>query len=108
MSVTVRHVTASGRLDECWSLYAPDRRIDVLVRRGACPLALAIYVCSKERACVGAHRITRIDGESWAILPEHYATIMLMGRPRLVAIPKPIGGELAPGAQAVCAELEQL
>ena len=96
--IAVRHVTASGRLDECWSLYAPDARIEALVRMGGVVVPLALYVCSAERPRAGAYRIARIDSESWRVLPELYVTIMMMGRPRLLAVPRAIQ-ELAMGDQ---------
>ena len=95
--ITVKHVTASGRADQGWTFYPPDRRIDVLIRRGACPLALALYVCSREQPAAGAHRILRVDSDSWRILPERFMRIMVMGLARLIAIPAAIGSELAPG-----------
>lgn len=101
MTLSVRHASASGRLDEEWSYLRNEQRIEALVRRGSVVLRLSFAICAKAKVRFGAHPIVRVDGESWRVLPERGVRIWPNGIERVVAIPCPIGDELAPGEHLI-------
>lgn len=101
MTITVRHSTASGRLDECWDFDVIQQRIEALVRMGGVSVPLEILVCSQERPRVGAHPILRVDSESWRVLPARYVVTWPHRSASLCAVSCPIGDVLAPGQHLI-------
>lgn len=68
----VRHITASGRLDEAWSYDPVARVVTALVRVGAVSLEVHVPVCSRDAPRIGTHPIRRVDSETWLILAARY------------------------------------
>lgn len=99
MTLSVRHVSASGRLDndERWSFDRGDWRIDATVRMGARLVPVVVYACSQARPRLGAHPLARVDGETWRVLPVRYVRAWPNGLETLIAVACPIGDVLAPG-----------
>lgn len=68
--ITIRHRSASGRLDMLWEFDPARRVIDAVLRmEGGPELAFAIRVCAPDKPIPFAHPILRLDSESWHILP---------------------------------------
>lgn len=97
MSVTLRHKSASGRLDNAWEYDAREQRVHAIVRAGAIAATIDVEVCSPERPLMGAHPIKRVNGETWRIEAERYVREWVGGVERLRAIPCPIGDAIGPG-----------
>ncbi len=71
--IQIRHRSASGRLDEVWEYDSARRCLDVVLRLGsAAPLAFNIPVCAIDKPRLGAYAMTRLDGESWRVLPTRF------------------------------------
>lgn len=97
MSITLRHKTASGRLDNAWELVPCADRIHAVVRAGAIAASIDVEICSRARPRMGAHPIKRVNGEIWRIEAERYVREWVGGVERLRAIPCPLGDALGPG-----------
>ncbi len=86
--ITLRHRSASGRLDALWD-WDPERMVlDLVFRLGtAQPRAVTVKVCAVDTPRLWCHPLARLDGESWRILPAMFvpATSSLPGRPPTLA-----------------------
>jgi hypothetical protein len=70
--ITVKHRSASGRLDHLWEFCPLRNVIELVIRIGnAAPAAFTIRVCSLEKPQLWCHPIARLDAESWRILPAY-------------------------------------
>jgi hypothetical protein len=68
--LTIRHRSASGHPDSLWEFDSGRGVIDLVFRLGsAAPIAVTVKICALERPKLWCHPITRLDGESWRILP---------------------------------------
>jgi len=77
--LTLRHRTASsGSLINLWE-YDPARHvIEMVIREAAGPEQdYTLPVCLAGRPRLGAHVISRVNEETWRILPTHYALLSL-------------------------------
>ena len=64
---------------------------------GSHTLVLDMAVCSPARPVFGAHPITRVNDESWRVVPLRYVRTWPGGVERLEALRCPIADLLAPG-----------
>jgi hypothetical protein len=111
--IVVRHISASGCLNDGWESLA-DGRIDARVRRGSLVLHITFAICLKERPRFGSHPVMRHGDDAWLVLPERYCRCWPNGIERLFPIKCPIADLLAPGEQlvlsstpeSVCKEIE--
>lgn len=77
--LTLKHRTASGgNLTNMWE-YDPARRVlELVIREASGPtMDLTVPVCVSGRPRLGAHIITRVNEETWRILPSHYGLVSL-------------------------------
>lgn len=96
--IQVRHRLASGRLDEAWEFDPSRRVIDLVLRQGSAkPLAFTIPVCAIDRPRLGAFAMSRLDSDSWRILP----TCFVLYGERLVHHEMPIHPEIGGRVQIV-------
>lgn len=71
--IHIRHRSASGRLDEAWEFDSARRVLDVVFHLGsAAPVAFTIPVCAIDKPRLGAFAVTRLDGDSWRVLPTRF------------------------------------
>lgn len=83
---SIRHITASGRLDEHWSYDRARRVVTLFVRVGNVSLPpIDVPVCSDEARRAGAYPVRRRDGETWIILPARYLSVAA-AEPRAVVV----------------------
>lgn len=116
MKVTVRHATASGRLDELWTFSPASASVEGLVRFGAVSVPFVVRLCSIARPELGAHPIIRIDGQTWRVLPQRYVRKWPRGIETLAPIDCALTDEFPIGAslelictpESVSEELERL
>ncbi len=86
--ITLKHRTASGRLDALWEYDDARKCIELVFRLGtAKPRAVTVKVCAIDAPRIWCHPLTRLDGESWRILPAMMipAHTSLPGRPPTLA-----------------------
>lgn len=77
--LTLRHRSASsGDLTNLWE-YDPARHVlEIVIREASGPaLDLTVPVCVAGRPRLGAHVVTRVNEETWRILPAHYTLVSL-------------------------------
>lgn len=68
--ITLKHRTASGRLDALWEFCGERRALELVFRLGhAKPLALTVPVCAVDNPVLLSHPIMRLDSSSWRVLP---------------------------------------
>jgi len=68
--LTIRHRTASGDLSNQWDFDPVRSCVELVFRLGnAKPIAVTVKACALDRPKLWCHPITRLDGESWRILP---------------------------------------
>ena len=71
--IQVRHRLASGRLSEAWEFDPARGTLDVVLQQGSAePLGLTIHVCGVDSPRLGAFAVSRLDGDSWRVLPAQY------------------------------------
>ena len=97
MSITLRHKSASGRLDNAWEYDQRTQRVHAVIAAGAIKSSIDVEVCSPERPRIGAHPIKRLNGETWRIEAHRYVREWKNGVERVVAFPCPIGDAIGPG-----------
>lgn len=74
--LTLRHRTASGRLDELWEFDPARQVVELVFRLGAGPVrGFTISVCSPEKTTAFAHALMRRDADTWKILPSLFVPI---------------------------------
>lgn len=86
--ITLRHRSASGNLSACWEFCSTRLVLEIVFRLGsAAPRAMTVKVCAVDSPRIWCHPITRLDGESWRVLPALYvpANTSLPGRPPTLA-----------------------
>lgn len=71
--IHVRHRTASGRLDEVWEFDPVRKCMDIVFRLGSAkPVAFTLPICAIDKPRLHAFAISRLDGESWRLLPSRF------------------------------------
>lgn len=106
-TVHLRHISASGALDNAWEYDAKDRRVRAMVRAGSCVGTVDVEVCTTERPRIGAHPIKRVSEESWRIEAVRFVVEWPQGLERLRAIPCPIADAIGPGTSLTIAQAPQ-
>lgn len=71
--IQVRHRLASGRVSEAWEFDSARQVVDVVLQQGSAdPIGFTLPICAIDKPRLGAYAISRLDGDSWRILPTRF------------------------------------